>query len=87
MDNFEYSEQSATTQMSEAKNNTEKDLIFYGSKDVAKMLSCSIPKAQEIMHRQDFPLIQVGKKMLVFKDAFVKWAMEKRTEKQIRGIR
>ncbi len=87
MNNFECSEQSATMYTAETESSNEKDLIFYGSKDVAKMLSCSIPKAQEIMHRQDFPLIQVGKKMLVFKDAFAKWAMEKRTEKQIRGIR
>lgn len=85
MNNFEYSEQSATVRTSEAENINEKDLIFYGTKDIAKMLSCSIPKAQEIMHRHDFPLIQVGKKMLVFKDAFAKWAMEKRIEKQSRG--
>lgn len=62
-----------------AKNkSTEKDPVFYTSKDVARIMGCSIPTANEIMHRRDFPLITVGRKLKVYKAAFEKWAMEKR---------
>ena len=54
-------------------------LIFYGTKDVAAALGCSIPTAREIMRRADFPLILAGKNMKVSKSAFEKWAMERRT--------
>lgn len=35
----------------------------------------------EIMHREDFPLIQFGKRMLVRRDAFKEW-YEKQGNKQ-----
>ncbi len=35
------------------------DVIFYDVKDVARELKFSIPKAREIMHRADFPLISI----------------------------
>ncbi len=55
------------------------DLIFYDTKDVARILRCSIQSARDIMHRKDFPLIQVAKNMRVSKSAFEKWAMERRS--------
>lgn len=57
-------------------NNSE--IMFYGTKDIAKLLDCSIPTAREIMHRADFPLINAGRKMKVSKVAFEQWAMQKR---------
>lgn len=57
-----------------AKND---DLIFYGTKDVASILGCSIPTARGIMKRADSPLIMVGKNMKVAKSALEKWAQEK----------
>lgn len=51
---------------------------FYGTKEVAKSLGCSIPTAREIMHRPDFPLIKVGKNLRVSKEAFMRWAEERR---------
>lgn len=56
---------------------TEK-IEFYGTKEVAQCLGCSIPTAREIMHRYDFPLILVGKNLRVSKAAFEKWASERR---------
>lgn len=57
------------------ENNT---VMFYGTKDIAKLLDCSIPTAREIMHRADFPLINAGRKMKVSKSAFEQWAMIRR---------
>lgn len=52
--------------------------IFYGTKEIAKCLGCSMPTAREIMHRSDFPLIKVGKNLKVSKAAFEEWAMQQR---------
>ena len=52
--------------------------VFYGTKDIAKCLGCSLPTAREIMHRSDFPLIKVGKNLRVLKAAFEEWAMKQR---------
>jgi hypothetical protein len=56
----------------------ENQMIFYGTKEIARSLCCSIPLAREIMHRPDFPLVKVGKNLKVYKDAFEKWASERR---------
>ncbi len=53
-------------------------IVFYGTKEVAQMLGCSIPTARELMQRPDFPLIMVGKNCKVYKAALEKWAMERR---------
>ncbi len=73
-------EPSTATAKSEPKRqDTDKTMIFYGVTDIAQILSCSIPTARDIMHRADFPLILVGRTMLVYKGAFEQWAMTKRT--------
>lgn len=41
--------------------------------DVAKTLCCSLATAREIMSRQDFPLIKVGKNYRVSELAFAHW--------------
>jgi len=51
---------------------------FLNTKDVAKALGCSLPTARQIMRRQDFPLIRVGKNMKVSNSAFLKWAETRR---------
>lgn len=56
----------------------QETIIFYGTKEVAACLGCSLPTAREIMHRYDFPLIKVGKNLRVQKAAFEKWASERR---------
>ena len=75
------SNENLTFQQGEQSENKTKDenlSIFFGTEEVAKSLRCSIPTAREIMHRRDFPLIQVGKNMRVLKGAFEQWAMERR---------
>lgn len=52
--------------------------VFYTTKDVARCLGCSIPTARQLFYRADFPTIKVGKNLKVSKDAFEKWASEKR---------
>lgn len=51
---------------------------FLNTKDVAKALGCSLPTARQIMRRQDFPLIRVGKNMKASNSAFLKWAETRR---------
>lgn len=54
------------------------DVVFYGTKELAGILHCSVPTAREVMRRKDFPLIIVGGKWLVLKKALEEWAMSKR---------
>ncbi len=61
-----------------AAENKDQGIIFYGTKEVAKMLECSIPTARNLMRRADFPLIMVGTNLKVSKAAFEKWTMERR---------
>ena len=58
-------------------NNTDSEMVFMTSVDVAKALGCSLPTARALMKRRDFPLIRVGKNMKVSYDAFVKWSEER----------
>lgn len=53
-------------------------VVFLGTKEVAESLGCSLPTARKIMHRPDFPLIRVGKNMMVSKQSFIKWAENRR---------
>ncbi len=64
--------------MAAEEQNTEPP-IFYGTKEVAQFLGCSIPTAREIMRRHDFPAIYTGRIIRVYKGALEKWAMERRT--------
>lgn len=54
------------------------DTVFYGTKDVARCLKCSIETARALMYRKDFPLIKVGKNLKVLKTAFEEWASVRR---------
>ena len=60
------------------EENKPEDIIFYGTKDVARMLGCSIPTAREMMRRKDFPTIMIGHVMKVSAPAFKEWAMKRR---------
>lgn len=61
------------TNTNETKNSNE-ELRFLNTEEVAKALGCSLPTARNIMRRVDFPLIRVGKNMKVSQQAFLKWA-------------
>lgn len=58
--------------------NTDKEIIFLTTKDVAEILGCSIPTARNLFRRPDFPTIKVGKNFKVSKTAFEEWASVKR---------
>lgn len=53
---------------------TKQNFIFLGTKDVAKILNCSIPTARTLMHRKDFPLVKVGRALKVYAPALDEWA-------------
>ncbi len=53
-------------------------LRFLGTKDIAKLMGCSIPVARQIMKRKDFPLVMCGKNLKVMKSEFIKWASQRR---------
>ena len=57
-------------------NNLE--IEFIGTKEIAKMMGCSLPVARAILHRPDFPLVKCGKNLKVMKSAFAEWAKERR---------
>ena len=54
------------------------ELVFYGTKEVASALKCSIPTARQLFHRADFPALKIGKNFRVEKSALEKWASERR---------
>ena len=55
----------------------EKDRLI-DTKEVAKVLGCSLPTARRIMQREDFPLIRVGKNMKVSPEALREWMKNRR---------
>ena len=53
--------------------NIEDYPITMNAEQVREVLGISRAKTYEVMHREDFPLIQFGKRMLVRRDAFKEW--------------
>ena len=54
------------------------NIKFIGTKDVARILGCSLPTARNIMLRADFPLVRVGKNYKVSEQAFIEWRKQRR---------
>ena len=46
--------------------------------DVAEILQCSLPIARDFMNREDFPLLKIGKKLLVEQDALHNYLQQRR---------
>ena len=61
-------------QNTESQNN----LRFLSTKEVAEGLGCSLPTARKVMYRADFPLIRVGKNFKVSEQAFIDWSSRRR---------
>ena len=76
--NIEFKQQATQNDMDFEKSIEIVDVVFLGTKDVARCLRCKPETARQIMRRNDFPLIMVGKNMRVAKQAFEAWAMERR---------
>ena len=47
--------------------------LFLNSATVAKVLGVSPSSGYELMHEPDFPVLRVGSRMVVPKDAFIRW--------------
>lgn len=52
---------------------------FIGANEVARYMGCSVIEARNIMRREDFPAVKIGKAYKVMRSALVEWARERRT--------
>ncbi len=54
------------------KSNDELPPVMH-AKDVAGYLHISLTCAYEVMHSKNFPVIHIGKRLLVTKEHFLQW--------------
>lgn len=47
--------------------------LFLNAETVAKVLGVSPSSGYELMHEKDFPALRIGSRIVVPKDAFIKW--------------
>ena len=47
--------------------------LFLNAELVAKVLGVSISSAYELMHEKDFPALRIGNRIVVPKEAFIRW--------------
>ena len=57
--------------------NYEELPLFLNSETVAKTLGVSPSSAYELMHEPDFPMLRIGNRMVVPKEQFIQWVMER----------
>lgn len=48
--------------------------LFFNAELVGKVLGISSTSAYELMHREDFPSIKIGNRLIVSKEKFIEWA-------------
>lgn len=53
--------------------NIEELPLSLTAKDIAKVLGVSLEHAYTLIHRKEFPSVQIGKRLVVPKLAFAKW--------------
>ena len=46
------------------------------AEDISQVLNISIGNAYNLLHREDFPTLHIGKRMLVSRDKLVRWMDE-----------
>ena len=64
--------------MKESKYQNYEELpLFLNSETVAKVLGVSSSSAYELMHEPDFPILRIGNRMVVPKEQFIQWVMER----------
>lgn len=49
------------------------EIILMNSIEVAKILRCSATTARAIMKKRDFPLLRIGRNLMVEKGSFYRW--------------
>ena len=47
--------------------------LFLNAELVAKVLGVSISSAYELMHETGFPALRIGNRIVVLKEAFIRW--------------
>ena len=57
--------------------NYEELPLFLNSETVAKVLGVSSSSAYELMHEPGFPILRIGNRMVVPKEQFIQWVMER----------
>lgn len=50
--------------------------LTLSAEDVAAVLGISRTNAYALLHREDFPTLKIGKRLLVPKDRFIRWISE-----------
>lgn len=50
--------------------------LFLNAETVAKVLEVSPSSGYELIHEKDFPALRIGSRIVVPKDAFIKWVEE-----------
>lgn len=51
------------------------DKRTYNANEIAALLGISISKAYDLLHREDFPTLRIGKRLLVVKEQFEEWIL------------
>ena len=49
------------------------DKITFNASDIVQLLAISRSASYELMHREDFPTITIGKRMVVLQNQFYEW--------------
>jgi len=52
------------------------ELLFLNAETVAKALGVSPSSGYELMHEQEFPSLRIGNRIVIPKDAFIRWVEE-----------
>lgn len=48
--------------------------LFFNAELIGKVLGISSTTAYQLMHREDFPGIKIGNRIIVPKEKFIEWA-------------
>lgn len=48
--------------------------LFFNAELISKVLGISSTTVYELMHREDFPSIKIGNRLIVSKEKFIEWA-------------
>ena len=68
--------------MKQSKYHSFEELpLMLKGQDVADVLGIGLANAYEVVHRQDFPAITLGSRIIIPRDKFVAW-IEKQAEKK-----
>ena len=50
--------------------------LFLNAETVAKVLGVSLSSGYELMHEQGFPALPIGSRIVIPKEAFIRWVEE-----------